>query len=513
MGEARSLSRTGSKASIDSAWMHRAPGTGPLSSTKQYRVPQYHTFSSSSGTAASLFQHRKRRSMFPEWGSSTRSTFGAGVGGTQASAADVRRGRDMSRTASRVASKTGTTSEQQASSSRYAHATHGDRAHLAQEPDLPDVAEVSGIDARIYQEQQASSATPAAGTQFPGSRSSSTSPSRPPTAPSRRVRSRRIKSGVALLACGALFGIYRATLSGRADIRALKVPGNIPSRVPGATRRPVPWDATKGRSDVPDLRHPAILYYASPSPSTDAVSDERHAEPNPPYEHPPPPSWERIVGRISAWICTVLYMTSRLPQIWTNLTRRSVEGLSILLFFSAFMGNLLYTVSILVNPESTGPQARDYLAESIPFLLGSGGTLIFDLIIMAQWFAWKGNSPHPIAYVRRQARRTSSMTMRRSRSRSESMHSPAASHRVALMSQSLPGLPSHPQTGEYGRAPTTPTLQRHISTPKLNFGSGRNFPFQHNSAQGTRSPEGYFRPSSESEDAPLLNEGNQDRGD
>jgi hypothetical protein len=31
-----------------------------------------------------------------------------------------------------------------------------------------------------------------------------------------------------------------------------------------------------------------------------------------------PPSTERIVGRISAWICTTLYLTSRLPQIWKN---------------------------------------------------------------------------------------------------------------------------------------------------------------------------------------------------
>ena len=30
------------------------------------------------------------------------------------------------------------------------------------------------------------------------------------------------------------------------------------------------------------------------------------------------PSMEFIIGRISAWICTTLYLTSRLPQIWKN---------------------------------------------------------------------------------------------------------------------------------------------------------------------------------------------------
>jgi hypothetical protein len=30
---------------------------------------------------------------------------------------------------------------------------------------------------------------------------------------------------------------------------------------------------------------------------------------------------ERIVGRIFAWLCTTLYLTSRLPQIWKNVSR------------------------------------------------------------------------------------------------------------------------------------------------------------------------------------------------
>ena len=30
------------------------------------------------------------------------------------------------------------------------------------------------------------------------------------------------------------------------------------------------------------------------------------------------PSLERIIGRMSAWACTTLYLTSRLPQIWKN---------------------------------------------------------------------------------------------------------------------------------------------------------------------------------------------------
>ncbi|SPO23022.1 uncharacterized protein UTRI_01700 [Ustilago trichophora] len=102
-------------------------------------------------------------------------------------------------------------------------------------------------------------------------------------------------------------------------------------------------------------------------------------------------SWRRLVGRMSAWLCALLYITSRIPQIWENHIRRSVAGLSILLFIAAFSGNLLYTISVLANPAASGEDARVYLQESLPFLLGSGGTLVFDLIIVGQWLAWRKN--------------------------------------------------------------------------------------------------------------------------
>lgn len=130
-------------------------------------------------------------------------------------------------------------------------------------------------------------------------------------------------------------------------------------------------------------------------------------------------SWQRLVGRMSAWTCTVLYLTSRLPQIWENYIRRSVRGLSILLFMAAFMGNLLYTISVLSNPEAVGPGRRGYLQESLPFLLGSGGTLVFDLIIIGQWWMWSDNDeandeepankqPRPTTRPRRRAERKAS---------------------------------------------------------------------------------------------------------
>ncbi|KDE06687.1 hypothetical protein MVLG_03033 [Microbotryum lychnidis-dioicae p1A1 Lamole] len=92
--------------------------------------------------------------------------------------------------------------------------------------------------------------------------------------------------------------------------------------------------------------------------------------------------WERFIGRMSAWTCTTLYLTSRLPQIWQNFRRRSVAGLSMILFIMAFVGNSLYVISILLNPLAT--ESVGYLLESTPYLLGSGGTLCFDITIVFQ---------------------------------------------------------------------------------------------------------------------------------
>lgn len=54
-----------------------------------------------------------------------------------------------------------------------------------------------------------------------------------------------------------------------------------------------------------------------------------------------------------------------------------------LLFIMAFIGNSLYVISILSNPLMSIP---GYLLESTPYLLGSGGTLCFDItIVMQSW--------------------------------------------------------------------------------------------------------------------------------
>ncbi|KAK9480566.1 PQ loop repeat-domain-containing protein [Lipomyces japonicus] len=98
-----------------------------------------------------------------------------------------------------------------------------------------------------------------------------------------------------------------------------------------------------------------------------------------------------FVGRIFAWACTTMYLTSRMPQIYKNFVRQSTSGLSILLFVSAFLGNVFYTLSILTSAATLSPHPiegtsrADFIWEELPYLLGSAGTVGFDFTIFCQW--------------------------------------------------------------------------------------------------------------------------------
>lgn len=105
-------------------------------------------------------------------------------------------------------------------------------------------------------------------------------------------------------------------------------------------------------------------------------------------------------GRILSWTSTVLYLGSRLPQIYKNHNRRSTSGLSPSLFAAAFTGNFFYSTSVLSNPLAwasyppyglhgwAGPEGSDrgtWVALAAPFWLGTAGVLALDATIGMQF--------------------------------------------------------------------------------------------------------------------------------
>jgi solute carrier family 66 (lysosomal lysine-arginine transporter), member 1 len=106
-------------------------------------------------------------------------------------------------------------------------------------------------------------------------------------------------------------------------------------------------------------------------------------------------------GQIFGYFCAVLYLGSRVPQILLNYRRKSTEGVSMLFFLFACIGNLTYVLSIFAyEPHCRGKHGRcrngealsiygRYIAVNASWLAGSLGTLFLDLGIFAQFFLYR----------------------------------------------------------------------------------------------------------------------------
>ncbi|KAL4894613.1 PQ loop repeat-domain-containing protein [Aspergillus ambiguus] len=110
------------------------------------------------------------------------------------------------------------------------------------------------------------------------------------------------------------------------------------------------------------------------------------------------------LGQVFGYLCAVLYLGSRLPQILLNYRRKSTEGVSLLFFLFACIGNLTYVLSILAfspvcrgdsaghcRPGEAGAIYGRYILVNLSWLIGSFGTLFLDMCIFVQFFLYQDN--------------------------------------------------------------------------------------------------------------------------
>ncbi|KAL6722310.1 putative vacuolar membrane transporter for cationic amino acids [Lecanora helva] len=137
---------------------------------------------------------------------------------------------------------------------------------------------------------------------------------------------------------------------------------------------------------------------------------DRHSSPT--TEDSAEPLRFDLWGQIFGYLCAVLYLGSRIPQLLLNYRRKSTEGVSMLFFLFACLGNLTYVMSIfayeppcakialLDNPRQAGfceegEWSRgygQYILLNTSWLIGSAGTLILDLMIFAQFWIYRERS-------------------------------------------------------------------------------------------------------------------------
>ncbi|NXW29393.1 LAAT1 protein, partial [Phaetusa simplex] len=110
---------------------------------------------------------------------------------------------------------------------------------------------------------------------------------------------------------------------------------------------------------------------------------------------PKPFSKSEIVGFTIGSVSSVLYLCSRLPQIYTNYKRKSTIGVSYSLFALVMLGNSLYGLSVLLKNPEPGQGEGDYVLHHLPWLVGSLGVLSLDVVISFQFLAYRRGRPSP----------------------------------------------------------------------------------------------------------------------
>ncbi|KAL6896959.1 putative PQ-loop G protein-coupled receptor [Trichoderma evansii] len=92
------------------------------------------------------------------------------------------------------------------------------------------------------------------------------------------------------------------------------------------------------------------------------------------------------IGIILGYFSAVCYLCARVPQIIKNYREKSCEGLSILFFMLSLTGNLTYAISIVAYS-----QEKKYIINTIPWLIGSLGTVVEDGTIFVQFRLYANN--------------------------------------------------------------------------------------------------------------------------
>jgi hypothetical protein len=125
----------------------------------------------------------------------------------------------------------------------------------------------------------------------------------------------------------------------------------------------------------------------------------------------PEPLTMDLLGQVFGYLCAVLYLGSRLPQLLLNYRRKSTDGVSLLFFLFACIGNLTYVLSILAySPICSGRSSEKilghrhhakcrqgeaaalygrYVLVNLSWLVGSAGTLLLDMAIFTQFFLYR----------------------------------------------------------------------------------------------------------------------------
>lgn len=95
---------------------------------------------------------------------------------------------------------------------------------------------------------------------------------------------------------------------------------------------------------------------------------------------------EDELGYAIGVISSLFYIGSRLAQLYKNYIRQSTDGLSLLMFWLAILGNITYGLSILIRSVEL-----QWILQHLPWLIGSLGVVFLDISLVIQFKMYGAN--------------------------------------------------------------------------------------------------------------------------
>jgi len=95
-----------------------------------------------------------------------------------------------------------------------------------------------------------------------------------------------------------------------------------------------------------------------------------------------------LLADVVAWLTTLIFIGSRIPQIHLNYNRKSTHGLSVYSFVILNIANYLFLLSILVNMCDNIGHENEFLISNLQWIVGSMSGSLLDIVLFYQFYIY-----------------------------------------------------------------------------------------------------------------------------
>jgi uncharacterized protein with PQ loop repeat len=100
-------------------------------------------------------------------------------------------------------------------------------------------------------------------------------------------------------------------------------------------------------------------------------------------------SQNKMIADLVAWLTTIMFIGSRIPQIILNYQRKSTVGLSIYSFILLNIANYIFIVSVIVNVCDNIGNEYEFFISNLQWIVGPLIGSILDFVLLYQFYSFR----------------------------------------------------------------------------------------------------------------------------